>query len=79
MENVNMATTNRMSLHTLGGCSQQSPVQSSTLIQSTQCGNDTNSNEGCVTVDNRPESFGPGFAAAGGGVYVTEYAASGIS
>ncbi|KAH8829483.1 glycoside hydrolase family 16 protein [Flagelloscypha sp. PMI_526] len=67
-EGVNMVTSNQMALHTTQGCTQVNPVQSSTLVNSTDCNYQSNSNEGCVPLL-RP----------GGGVFVTEFAESGIS
>ncbi|KAF8817140.1 glycoside hydrolase family 16 protein [Phlegmacium glaucopus] len=78
-EGVNLATHNLMGLHTLPGCTQVSPKQSSTLIDSTDCSYLHNGNQGCTTTDPSTASYGAGFARAGGGVFVTEYAATGIS
>ncbi|EIW81094.1 glycoside hydrolase family 16 protein [Coniophora puteana RWD-64-598 SS2] len=75
-EGVNMQSLNQMSLHTEPGCKQQSPTQSSTLVNSTDCSFQTNSNQGCIVTDPSTASFGQGFQ---GGAYVTEYASSGIS
>ncbi|KAF8158486.1 concanavalin A-like lectin/glucanase domain-containing protein [Crassisporium funariophilum] len=78
-EGVNLMTNNQMGLHTLPGCTQVGQTQSSQLINSTDCSHLDNNNQGCITTDPSPASFGAGFAAAGGGVFVTEYAATGIS
>lgn len=78
-EGVNMITNNQMGLHTLAGCKQVSQVQSSTLINSTDCSYLTNSNEGCITTNPSTASYGAGFAQAGGGMFVTEFAETGIS
>ena len=64
-----------MALHTTAGCTQVNPVQSSTLINSTDCNYQTNSNQGCITTDPSYASYGEGFAQAGGGVFVTEMSA----
>lgn len=74
-----MVTNNQMGLHTLAGCEQVSQVQSSTLINSTDCSYLTNSNEGCITTNPSTASYGAGFAQAGGGMFVTEFAETGIS
>lgn len=68
-----------MTLHTEPGCAQVAPVQSSTIVNSTDCSYENDSNQGCVVMDPSTASYGAGFAAAGGGVFVTEYAATGIS
>jgi len=78
-EGVNQVVLNQMSLHTEPGCTQQSPTQTSTLINSTDCSYKANSNEGCVVTVPSTESYGAGFAQAGGGVYVTAFLSTGIS
>lgn len=45
---------------------------------STECGTTTGDNTGCTVVSSSDASYGAGFAAAGGGVYVCEFAADGI-
>lgn len=55
-----------------------STIESSTLVNTTDCSTLVNNNEGC-TVTNPGASYGPAFAAAGGGVFVTEFASKGIS
>lgn len=78
-EGVNLVTNNQMGLHTNPGCTVTGQQQSSTLLNSTDCSNLDNSNQGCITTDPNPASYGAAFAAAGGGVFVTEYATTGIS
>ncbi|KAG9003572.1 hypothetical protein FRB93_010990 [Tulasnella sp. JGI-2019a] len=78
-EGVNLVTNQQMGLHTNPGCTQVSPVETSTLINSTDCSYLTNSNEGCIVTNPATTSYGAGFASAGGGVWVTEFAESGIS
>ncbi|KAK0459967.1 glycoside hydrolase family 16 protein [Desarmillaria tabescens] len=78
-EGVNLVTMNQMALHTESGCTQVDPVQSSTLINSTDCNYEANSNSGCVVTDPSKASYGAQFASSGGGVFVTEYAETGIS
>ena len=53
-------------------------VQSSTLVNTTDCSTLVNNNEGC-TVTSPGATYGPAFAEAGGGVFVTEFATKGIS
>ena len=103
LENVNLATSNRVSLHTepvstahpqrslhpsypsyfpirQQGCTlNQAGASLSGNITSTDCSFQANSNEGCIVTDNRPQSFGEGFAKAGGGMFVTELAEPGVS
>ncbi|KAK0201545.1 glycoside hydrolase family 16 protein [Desarmillaria ectypa] len=78
-EGVNLVTRNQMALHTESGCTQVAPVQSSTLINSTDCNYNANSNSGCVVTDPSTASYGARFASSGGGVFVTEFAETGIS
>ncbi|KAG5644552.1 hypothetical protein DXG03_008207 [Asterophora parasitica] len=80
LEGVNLMTNNQMGLHTLPGCTIVNPSQASTSQQqSSDCSYLTNSNQGCIVVDGNTDSYGQAFAAAGGGVFVTEFATSGIS
>ncbi|KAF9221534.1 hypothetical protein BS17DRAFT_711086 [Gyrodon lividus] len=78
-EGVNLQTNNQMSLHTEPGCTQVSPNETSTIVTSTDCAYDANSNQGCIVQDPSTASFGSGFDSVGGGAFVTEFATSGIS
>ncbi|KAL5519765.1 hypothetical protein ACEPAG_1425 [Sanghuangporus baumii] len=78
-EGINDVKNNSMTLHTEPGCVQANATQTSKLIQSTDCSYLLNGNQGCTTSDPDPASYGEAFAKAGGGMYVTEYAESGIS
>ena len=49
------------------------------LINSTDCSFASNWNQGCVVTDPSTQSYGAGFAAAGGGMFVTELAEKGVS
>ncbi|KAG6810579.1 hypothetical protein H0H92_011279 [Tricholoma furcatifolium] len=80
LEGVNLMTVNQMGLHTEPGCTSVNPNQLTTSTQgSTDCSYLSNNNSGCIVTDTNAASYGAGFAAAGGGVYVTEFAESGIS
>lgn len=73
-------TNNRMGLHTLPGCNVEGAKQvNSSKTLSTDCSHDTNNNEGCIVTDSDTTSYGEGFGKAGGGVFVTEFAETGIS
>jgi hypothetical protein len=78
-EHWNMELHNQMTLHTDPGCTQASPLQTSNVINSTDCSYLDNSNAGCGVMDPADASYGAKFAAAQGGVFVTEFASSGIS
>lgn len=74
-----MVQNSQSSLHTEPGCTVVNSVQTSTLINSTDCSFQANNNEGCVIENPDPNSYGAAFAAGGGGVFVTEFAEAGIS
>lgn len=74
-----MVHNSQSSLHTDPGCTVVNSVQTSTLINSTDCSFQANNNEGCVIENPDPNSYGAAFAARGGGVFVTEFAEVGIS
>jgi hypothetical protein len=74
-----MVHNSQSSLHTEPGCTVVNAVQTSTLVNSTNCSFQANDNEGCVTENPDPNSYGAAFASAGGGVFVTEFAKTGIS
>jgi len=78
-EGVNMVQNSQSSLHTEPGCTVVNSVQTSTLINSTDCSFQANNNEGCVIENPDSNSYGAAFAAGGGGVFVTEFAEAGIS
>ncbi|KAH9066128.1 concanavalin A-like lectin/glucanase domain-containing protein [Lactarius deliciosus] len=77
-EGVNMVLNAQMALHTDPGCTLVNPTQTSSLITSTDC-SVANQNLGCVVKNPDPKSYGAAFAAAGGGMFVTELASTGIS
>ncbi|KAI0088601.1 concanavalin A-like lectin/glucanase domain-containing protein [Irpex rosettiformis] len=80
LEGVNQANMAHMGLHTETGCTlSNSSVQTSTLINSTDCSILANNNEGCIVTNPNTTSYGPAFASSGGGIFVTEFAAKGIS
>ena len=75
-----MVTMNQMALHTGDGCTHSSnALQTSTLINSTDCSTAANGNQGCVVTTPTTSSYGEAFASDGGGVFVTEFANEGIS
>ena len=74
-----MVDRNQMSLHTEPGCVQQNATQLSTMINTTDCSYLAAGNEGCAVFDPSTSSYGETFAQSGGGVFVTEFASTGIS
>jgi hypothetical protein len=78
-EGVNNVSTQQMGLHTNPGCSQANANQSSTLVDATDCSYLANANQGCVVRNQDNSSYGAALANGHGGVWVTEFANSGIS
>lgn len=78
-ENVNLATTNQVSLHTTTGCNLDSQASFSGKAISTNCSEQANFNQGCIVQDTETGAFGASFSANGGGVFVTEYANDSIN
>ncbi|TDL22535.1 hypothetical protein BD410DRAFT_207136 [Rickenella mellea] len=84
VENVNLQTNNRYSLHTASGCTHppadQSPASMETgQVLSTDCSTTgANGNQGCLIQDPSTNSFGAGFKANGGGAYAMLWDDTGI-
>jgi hypothetical protein len=78
-EGVNNVTSAQMGLHTEPGCTQAGANQTSKIVDATDCDSNANNNQGCVTRNPDPIGYGAPLAAGGGGVWVTEFASSGIS
>ena len=80
IEGVNDQRTNDMTLHTGPGCSvSKSDAAFSGILHDTDCTSGSDNNEGCQITTDKPESYGSGFNAVGGGVYATEWTSSAIS
>ncbi|KAJ6621004.1 concanavalin A-like lectin/glucanase domain-containing protein [Mycena sp. CBHHK59/15] len=79
VEGINMYDKNQMSLHTTEGCKQAAPVTQvgKTLVSDCLDIAGTNNN-GCVTEETKANSYGQGFATAGGGVYAVQIDVSGV-
>jgi hypothetical protein len=78
-EGINLATRNQMSLHTTAGCTQPQGVTQTGTQGNTNCDYSQNGNAGCIVQDSNTASYGAAFAQAGGGVWVTEFAETGIN
>ncbi|KAF8582581.1 glycoside hydrolase family 16 protein [Ramaria rubella] len=75
IENINNATHNQMALHTTTGCFHTTPPgQPGTSGSNPDC----SPGSGCVVGDPDPRSWGQAFAAAGGGVWATQFDYQGI-
>ncbi|KAJ7885744.1 hypothetical protein B0H14DRAFT_2698893 [Mycena olivaceomarginata] len=90
IENVNLETNNRFSLHVGDdNCVQPTSIASNqTGTISTASGSISNctvtpatgqNTIGCVTTETKPNSFGSGFATQGSGVYAMSWDTSGIA
>lgn len=77
-EAVNLQTANQMALHTTTGCTKANATQTGTTGNA-NCDNNSSTGAGCTVIDPSPDSYGAPFAAAGGGVWVTEFAETGIN
>ncbi|PPQ92756.1 hypothetical protein CVT25_003865 [Psilocybe cyanescens] len=75
IEAINNMDHNQIALHTPGGCFQApDPDQTGTTLAQ-----DCSTNRGCIVAETKPNSFGSGFAQAGGGVYAVQMATTGIN
>jgi hypothetical protein len=75
IEQVNLATNNQMALHTGSGCTKVTGLTQSGTDGAADCG----TSAGCTVTDSSDKSFGAGFAAAGGGVWATQFDSTGIN
>ena len=74
IESINLNPNNQMALHTTAGCFHSSNAPQTGRSAGLDCG----TGSGCVVVENQPNSYESGFAAAGGGVWATQFDISGI-
>ncbi|WVQ79842.1 hypothetical protein IAT38_001942 [Cryptococcus sp. DSM 104549] len=80
-EGINMRTTNMIALHTdgtVGTCTVSGGTSMTGQVTVDNCDNKQSSGSGCTVNDTNSNSYGEGFAAAGGGVYVAEFAKDAI-
>lgn len=74
MEGVNGQQANQMALHADGdGCYASNDTQITGQLNLNNCSITANGGAGCTVADKNTNSYGEAFAAAGGGVYVTEF------
>ncbi|GJE86443.1 glycoside hydrolase family 16 protein [Phanerochaete sordida] len=74
IESINLNPNNQMALHTTAGCFKDASAAETGRIGGLNCG----TGSGCVVVETAPNSYESGFAAAGGGVWATQFDVSGI-
>jgi len=73
-EMVNLMTNNQMALHTLPGCMKTTGSVQSGTDGSLNC----STGAGCIVAEASSNSAGSSFAQAGGGVWATQFDASGV-
>ncbi|KAI0089537.1 concanavalin A-like lectin/glucanase domain-containing protein [Irpex rosettiformis] len=74
IESINLNPNNQMALHTAGSCLKDDSVPQT----GRNVGQDCSTGSGCVVVQTEQNSYGPGFAASGGGIWATQFDISGI-
>lgn len=67
---------NQFALHTTPGCFKADEIPGTQTGQTLE--GDCSTPRGCIVAETKPNSFGPAFAAAGGGVYAVQIAESGV-
>lgn len=75
IEAINDMTNNQVALHTDVGCYQANVTTQSGTTFNIDC----STASGCDVGENQPNSYGPSFTAAGGGVFALQLDASGIA
>ncbi|KAL4073388.1 glycoside hydrolase family 16 protein, partial [Scleroderma citrinum] len=76
IEAINLMPANQMAIHTTPGCTQNgSSTQLGTFGGITDC----STASGCTVMETSPSSYLSSFAAAGGGVWATQFEADGIN
>ncbi|KAG0702169.1 concanavalin A-like lectin/glucanase domain-containing protein [Suillus ampliporus] len=75
IEGINVMSDNQMAIHTTPGCTHNgSEYQLGASGSTTNCSQPA----GCTVTETSPNSYESGFAEAGGGVWATQFDASGI-
>ncbi|ESK91855.1 glycoside hydrolase family 16 protein [Moniliophthora roreri MCA 2997] len=74
IEGINGITSNNVVMHTDPGCTQSSNVSQGGKTTDADCGTDV----GCKVEETKLNSYGPGFAQAGGGVFAAQIDNSGV-
>ncbi|KAL1943259.1 hypothetical protein VTO73DRAFT_4334 [Trametes versicolor] len=78
VEAINLMGKNQMALHTQPGCNQPANAPQSGSTVGSDCSSGTDSAAGCAVLDAQANSFGGDFAAAGGGVWATQFDETGV-
>jgi len=75
IEGINQMSANQMALHTNEGCNVSTTAPMSGQLTENNC----NSTAGCTVTEQQPNSYGAGFASAGGGVFAALFESTGIA
>lgn len=73
IEAINVMPNNQMALHTTAGCTHDTPPNQLGVTGEIDCSQPS----GCVVGETAINSYESGFAAAGGGVWATQFDISG--
>ncbi|KZT19023.1 glycoside hydrolase family 16 protein [Neolentinus lepideus HHB14362 ss-1] len=76
IEYANLMGFNQMALHTAAGCTHTTPSTQEGSTIEPNC--NATSGAGCTVMEKKANSYGPGFASAGGGVFAAQFDVSGI-
>ncbi|KZP05379.1 glycoside hydrolase family 16 protein [Athelia psychrophila] len=74
IEAVNLMGNNQYAIHSDPGCTKTDP----TTQTGTSSGTDCSQGAGCMVAETQANSYGSGFAQAGGGVFAAQFDSSGI-
>ncbi|KAK2465861.1 hypothetical protein APHAL10511_001502 [Amanita phalloides] len=74
IEAINLMTRNQYALHSAVGCYLDPNARMTGNVYGTNC----SMGSGCVVGENRPNSYGAGFAQAGGGVWAAQLDVTGV-
>lgn len=74
IEAINVMPNNQMALHTTEGCTHNTPPDQLGYSGELDCG----TGSGCTVGESKQNSYESGFAAAGGGVFATQFDVAGI-
>ncbi|KAI0945372.1 hypothetical protein AcW1_001610 [Taiwanofungus camphoratus] len=75
IEAINVMPNNQMALHTTEGCTHNTPPDQLGYSGELDCG----TGSGCTVGESKQNSYESGFAAAGGGVFATQFDVAGIN
>ncbi|KAJ3475280.1 hypothetical protein NLI96_g11942 [Meripilus lineatus] len=76
VEGINLQSANQMALHSYAGCTAASGTTQTGRAGNLNC--NSTDGAGCTVTETSPNSFGAGFASAGGGVWATQFDSSGV-